>query len=374
MGRTNDSGERLEFLWLELTASCNLECSHCYTESGPSLPIIGALGTEDWRRLLDDAAALGCRRVQFIGGEPTLHPGLPELIAHARARAFDEVCVYTNGTRFTAALKQAFIEHRVALAFSVYGASAEVHDAVTRRKGSFARTCDALRWAVAAGLSVRAGVITMARNRNEIEATKSLLAEIGVRQVDVDRTRGVGRGVGSAMSSNPLKELCGRCGNARLAVSHAGIVHPCVFARTTNLGPALDGGLAAAINGETRRRFQNALIDAFQRTASRCAPEQPVPPCTPEKPMPPCTPEKNPGPCTPEKPTICNPEIARADSARVCMPESPDPRPQPRPPPIPPGKCSPEVDPGPCHPEIPPGDCLPETGRALRANEVHTAR
>ncbi len=27
--------ERLSFIWLELTARCNLECVHCYADSSP---------------------------------------------------------------------------------------------------------------------------------------------------------------------------------------------------------------------------------------------------------------------------------------------------------------------------------------------------
>jgi len=38
---------------------------------------------KDWQHVIRDAATLGVRMVQFIGGEPTLHPSLPELVGHA---------------------------------------------------------------------------------------------------------------------------------------------------------------------------------------------------------------------------------------------------------------------------------------------------
>lgn len=38
---------------------------------------------EDWHRLIDEAAALGARSVQFIGGETSLHPAFTELVEHA---------------------------------------------------------------------------------------------------------------------------------------------------------------------------------------------------------------------------------------------------------------------------------------------------
>src|SRR5580658_702755 len=83
--------EGLSFLWLELTNKCNLSCAHCYAESGPRPSRKDVLTTNDYRRLLDEAAAIGCRAVQFIGGEPTLHRGLPELIAHARVLGYENV-------------------------------------------------------------------------------------------------------------------------------------------------------------------------------------------------------------------------------------------------------------------------------------------
>ncbi|MBC6447570.1 radical SAM protein [Actinokineospora sp. HBU206404] len=64
------------FLWLELTGRCQLNCTHCYADSGPSKSH-GAMTTSDWLLLIDDAAEIGVREIQFIGGEPTLHPALP---------------------------------------------------------------------------------------------------------------------------------------------------------------------------------------------------------------------------------------------------------------------------------------------------------
>ena len=91
--------ERLRFLWLEITGRCQLRCRHCYSESGPDKGH-GSMRTGDWRRVLDEAADLGVSDVQFIGGEPTLHPNLPELVLHALGRGL-AVEVYSNLVRVT---------------------------------------------------------------------------------------------------------------------------------------------------------------------------------------------------------------------------------------------------------------------------------
>src|SRR6266851_4169798 len=89
----------LDFLWLELTSVCNLECVHCYAESGPYVRKGDDLSPERYAELIIEAAALGCEKVQFIGGEPTLHPALPRLIELASHEGYSFIEVYTNATR-----------------------------------------------------------------------------------------------------------------------------------------------------------------------------------------------------------------------------------------------------------------------------------
>ncbi|HEX2341721.1 MAG TPA: radical SAM protein, partial [Vicinamibacterales bacterium] len=68
--------EGLSFLWLEITQRCNLACVHCYADSSPHLPLTERMTFSDWCRVMDEARTMGCRRLQFIGGEPTIHPDL----------------------------------------------------------------------------------------------------------------------------------------------------------------------------------------------------------------------------------------------------------------------------------------------------------
>src|SRR5262245_43088302 len=74
-----DAEPRLRFLWLEVTGRCNLRCVHCYNASGPEGEH-GTMTSTDWRNVSEEAATLGVENVQFIGGEPTLHPDLASLV------------------------------------------------------------------------------------------------------------------------------------------------------------------------------------------------------------------------------------------------------------------------------------------------------
>ena len=82
------------FVALEITGRCQLGCRHCYAGSGPE-GTHGTMTAADWRRVIDQLAELGMPLVQFIGGEPTLHRELGDLVGHALDRGL-EVEVYSN--------------------------------------------------------------------------------------------------------------------------------------------------------------------------------------------------------------------------------------------------------------------------------------
>jgi MoaA/NifB/PqqE/SkfB family radical SAM enzyme len=253
----------LASIWLELTGKCQLSCMHCYSASGPA----GSHGTmvdEDWKRVIDEAAGMGVRLVQFIGGEPTLQPALPLLVRHAVARGV-AVEVYTNLVRVPDALWAVFEMDGVSLATSYYSAMAEVHDRITGRR-SHARTRAGIAEAVRRGIPIRVGVVETMPGQGIEEACGDVRA-LGVTDVRVDRLREVGRGVREAGPG--VDQLCGQCASGRLAVSPDGHVWPCVFSRWLVVGNARSSSLVEINAGLTAAAARRALADHF---ASRGGP------------------------------------------------------------------------------------------------------
>src|SRR4051794_13348455 len=113
-------GKELDFIWLELTSRCNLRCIHCYAESSPSPEQTDVLSADNYFDLINAAASCGCRKIQFIGGEPTLVRELPEFIAYARRNGFEFIEVFTNATRISDQLLSCFVDNGVAVATSFY--------------------------------------------------------------------------------------------------------------------------------------------------------------------------------------------------------------------------------------------------------------
>jgi MoaA/NifB/PqqE/SkfB family radical SAM enzyme len=120
----------LRFAWLEITGKCQLSCTHCYADSGPR-GTEGAMRTRDWLRVIDHVADLGGQSVQFIGGEPTLHPDLPEFVDRALAAGL-AVEIFSNLVQIDARLWDTFSRPGVRLATSYYSDTGSQHDGITR--------------------------------------------------------------------------------------------------------------------------------------------------------------------------------------------------------------------------------------------------
>jgi MoaA/NifB/PqqE/SkfB family radical SAM enzyme len=283
----------LRFLWLEITGQCNLSCTHCYADSGPQVDLYGSMAYEDWTRVLDDAAELSCRQVQFIGGEPTMHPRLHDLVDHANHRGFQFIEIFTNASRLGPQLVGCFQRNRVHVATSFYSDDPAIHEQITRGAGSWKRTVHGIETIVAAGLPLRVGVIETDRNAGHAPRAIDFLKTLGVHEVRVDRQRGVGRGdlVPLGSQEERFDQLCGQCWRGRLCVTSGGDVFPCVFSRATRLGDVrcgLAGILQTAMLAEFRHKVRALHAPAHaQCIPTNCAPTTTCGPnCTP-----PCIPD-----------------------------------------------------------------------------------
>lgn len=302
------ASEGLRFLWLELTLRCSLRCTHCYAESASGVATENSLTEKEYLDLIDSAAELGCRHLQFIGGEPTLVPELPHLIEHARRRNFEMVEVFTNATRISFDLLCCFVRGRVAVASSFYSADPRIHDSITGRPGSHRATVRTLKSVIAAGLNVRVGIVVMEQNREHVAQTIDFLHSIGVLKIQTDRVRGVGRGrfLVSGACQPGLSELCGECWKGSAAVAPDGTLMPCIMSREWAVGSvrkeSLEALVASSAMRDIRERVRREVWLPRQVASSSCNPDcMPVDPnCDPNygqcSPFQKCGPEHPPGP------------------------------------------------------------------------------
>ncbi|MGW1974119.1 radical SAM protein [Streptomyces sp. NPDC001889] len=291
----------LTFAWLEITGKCQLLCEHCYADSGPR-GSHGPMESDDWRRVIEQLAARGVTMVQFIGGEPMLHPDLSALIGFALDRGL-RVEVFSNLVHVPASLWPVLARQGVSLATSYYSDDPAEHAAVTGRP-SHARTRANVAEAVRRGVPLRTGVIDV-REGQRVFAAQRELEMLGVQQIGTDRLRQVGRGVRE--SAPDTSQLCGHCTSGVIAISPDGSVWPCVFSRWLPVGNVLDAALADILASPEAQRVRDELTADFAAREVAMEGDKPKPPplCDP-KCGPACGPACNPscwptgaGPCTP---------------------------------------------------------------------------
>jgi MoaA/NifB/PqqE/SkfB family radical SAM enzyme len=263
-------------IWAELTGKCQLACTHCYADSGP-FGDHGKMTAQDWMNVVDDAQRLGAFMVQFIGGEPTMHPQFPEILRHTIETGI-KVEVYTNLVHVTAEIWELLTEPNASLAFSYYSRDAALHNAVTMRNSHAATRRNAAR-AVSLGIPIRAGVID--HGAGQVDGAKEDLRALGITKIGVDRVRAIGRG-----GDNDMSELCGRCGKGVAAISPDGDVWPCIFSRWITVGNVLINSLSDILS--SRAMADAAASIPNGRNRGTCDPDNDD--CSPGTPPSSCDP------------------------------------------------------------------------------------
>lgn len=279
------------FMWLEITGKCQLECSHCYADSGPQGDH-GTMTISDWQKVMVEGKSLGVGMVQFIGGEPTMHPHLSEMIDYALGIDL-EVEVYTNLVSVSDEQWERFRKPGVRLATSFYTGSREEHEQIVRRD-TLRQTQRNIEKAVTLGLELRIGRIDVIDGQ-DIEGGREWLESLGI-PVDpyVDHVRGVGRGTSDSPN---LDALCGNCASGVLAIGPTGMVWPCVFSRWMPTGNVKATSLTDVVNSRQMAHTIDRLSRAFaeRRRSVASAPH---------------------GVCRPYDQTVCNPDLCNPERCR----------------------------------------------------------
>ncbi|GAA1468130.1 radical SAM protein [Nocardiopsis exhalans] len=273
-------------LWLDLTRQCQLECAHCYNNSGPNGDH-GEMTRTDWFRVVDQAADTETRHVQLIGGEPTLHPDAPAIAEHTLGRGLN-VEVYSNLVHVSPAW-WALLQHSgMSLATSYYSAAPARHNLMTGRPASHRHTRANIVRALELRVPLRVSIITP--DNEGVEETRAELETLGVRWIGVDHVRPYGRG---AQGQEPdCSGLCGACGNGRASIGPDGTVSPCVFSTWMSAGNVLQEPLADILTGPDMTQARNEI------TAGKNDPPPNPIPCEPDRWCCPGVPDSG---CTPRR-------------------------------------------------------------------------
>lgn len=262
---------QLNFAWLELTQRCNMRCVHCY-EGNEHHESPFPLTCEEWKTVIRHCVKSGCYSIQFIGGEPSICPFLPELIYYAQDVGIQSISIFSNLYDISDGLFKAIKDCKVHVRFSIYGTSAYSHDNVTQRRGSFDRLMACIRRFQEHAIPMYANVVLMKENESEKDTIREFLATHGVKKIHLDEIRKVYGGSQSQhMLDNPVivykrpnfladKETFNKnyyinsCWYGRIAISTDGTVYPCEFERNIIYGNVRNQPLESILTGKELKR------------------------------------------------------------------------------------------------------------------------
>ena len=89
---------RIDYLRISLTDACNLRCVYCMPEDMRFKPRAELLQDDEILAIVRAAAELGTTKIRLTGGEPTIRPGVVELVRSiAAVPGIAKVAMTTNG-------------------------------------------------------------------------------------------------------------------------------------------------------------------------------------------------------------------------------------------------------------------------------------
>lgn len=280
------------FSTIELTLKCNLRCVHCYNFDRSTPMPKEATGTDltppEIFKLIDGLQEAGGLEISFSGGEALLHPHLDDFVRYARERMF-AVRIKSNGMLLTPERAAKLVEAGAyAVDVSLYGASAETHDAFTTVKGSFNRTVAGVKAAVDAGLKVSTSFCLTRGNAGEIGEMIALSESLGVsytldpqltarydgttssldHRVDAETLEALFRGPLRAALGGPQcypdKDVQCSCARTVVGISASGEVYPCIGAPVPSGNLREQGFLDIWKTSPALNRIRGLVIDDFE--------------------------------------------------------------------------------------------------------------
>ncbi|MBZ5621011.1 MAG: radical SAM protein [Acidobacteriia bacterium] len=178
-------------IYFEITRSCNLSCRSCFNNSRHALP--GELTHQELLDVNRQAYELGVFEIRYTGGECTIVPGFPDVVADARRRGF-YVSIGTNGVYTDEQLE--WLPHCGIDWFIIsLDGDRDTNDAV-RGAGTYDRVLNTLK-ALGNGPStrIRLNMVVARHNLGSIEAVARVAADNHASSLNLIPLRPYGRSV-----------------------------------------------------------------------------------------------------------------------------------------------------------------------------------
>ena len=169
-------------LQIELTKKCNERCIHCYLPfEDRASSSSHMMSTGDVKKVLDQAADMGVLGVTFSGGELLLRKDLMEILQYARQKDFI-INLFSNVVLLSDKIASEFKELNVNnVQVSLYSMNKEVHEAITKVKGSYEKTKHGIELLLKHGVNVIISCPIMKINKNDFRGVQAYADSLKIK-------------------------------------------------------------------------------------------------------------------------------------------------------------------------------------------------
>ena len=130
------------------------------------------LSFEEHVRLLDELVELGCLWILYTGGEIFARKDFLDIYTEAKKRGF-LITLFTNGTMITPRVADHLAQYRpFNIEITLYGATRETYETLTRIPGSFDRCMNGIRLLLDRGLPLKLKTVPTSINYHEVYEMK----------------------------------------------------------------------------------------------------------------------------------------------------------------------------------------------------------
>lgn len=284
---------------VDVSSRCNENCVHCYI---PNQYKCGFMKEDVFEKVLDECVQMKVLNITLSGGEPMLNPFFKSFLQKCYAANFS-INILSNLTALTDELLEVISSNPlVSIQTSLYAMDENVHDSITRNKGSFSKTISAIRRLHKCNVPMQINCPIMRQNLHDyrdvlefaatlnVEASsdyalyrcydasdvnlncridnddvmKILLANYHDKQLLQEAVEGT-----RSRRINDKTPICSVC-KSSLCVSNDGDVYPCEGWQRMILGNLKEKSLAQIWNDEPKTRALRALKYKDFRECSTC--------------------------------------------------------------------------------------------------------
>jgi len=172
-------------LFFAITSQCNFNCPHCIRRlDDKNKTVIKDLPISIFKIALKEGKKMNFNTILLVGGEPILHPQFKEIITLIRKYNY-KFLIISNGWLYKEYWEglEYNRENLIDINLSLDGATAEVHDNIRNKKGSFERVIEAINFYKRRKIDIGIKTLISKRNRHQIEEILKLCLKLKVKRI-----------------------------------------------------------------------------------------------------------------------------------------------------------------------------------------------